>query len=208
MGYSDEEILKARKKMEQIEAQRHSKETVEEEIKQSIYDEMVKIYDIPVAFKEREILDGRATIYLPEDFVSRSQEEIEAVYFLGKPPQYVFSNDYLYFMTSLNWTNNLIPNGQIPDFAKFAKQAIDRVGPKSRIMNEKKLIREEGNLAIIEFLANTIESVNYNVMFLSSVEERLLIGSTTFEQKYTERLLPIASEMAMSLKVIREEEVS
>jgi len=208
MSYSDEEILKARQKLEQIEAMRHSKETIEKENKQSIYDDVVKIYDIPVRFKERDILDGKATIYFPEDFVSRTKEQIEEVFFLGFPPQYVFSNDYLYFMTSFNWTNNRISNAQIPDFAKFAKQALDHVGPKSRIMKEKKLIREEGNLAIIEFLANTIDSINYNVMFFASVDGRLVIGSTTFEQKYTDRLLPIAYEMATSFKLTREGEES
>ncbi len=200
--HMDELILKARQAREKMEEERHSKETVEEELKQSIYDETVQIFGVPVSFQDMEVLGGKAVMRMPEDFIPRTEEEIASVYMLGTKPQQVFSNGYLDFMVALNWTENLIPDGSIFDFTGFAKQAIERVGPKAQFSTVDKLSREDGSLAIMQFTAQTIDSVNYNVMFFVSLEERLTVGSITFDQKYRKRLLPLALEMAKSFHIM------
>lgn len=204
--FSDELIIKARQEKEKLEEARHSDEVVNEEIKQSIYDEVVSIFGIPVLFQDFNIMEDKATLRMPSDFIARSEEEIASVYFLGAKPQYVFSNGYLNFMIALNWTNNFIADANIFDFTKFAKQAIERVGPQARILNEEKLQRVGGKLAILQFIAQTIDSVNYNVMFFVSLEGRLVVGSVTFDQKYTKRLLPLALEMAKSFHIQHQKE--
>ena len=204
--FSDELIIKARQEREKLEEARHSEEVVEEENKQSIYDEHISIFGIPVVFADFSLLEGRASIRLPKDFTERSEEEIASVYYLGSKPQTVFSNGYLNFMAAFHWTGNLITDGNIFDFTRFAKQAIERIGPKSRILNVEKRKQGEHSVAILEFLAQTIDSVNYNVMFFASIEERLLIGSITFDQKYVKRLQPLALEIARSFRIMEEKE--
>lgn len=204
--FSDELIIKARQEREKLEEVRHSEEVVEEENRKSIYDEVVHIFGVPVVFKEVSLLEGRAVMWMPEDFTLRSEEEIASVYFLGSKPQYVFSNGYLNFMIALNWTGNLIADANIFDFTKFAKQAIERIGPKSRILNVEKLKKGGSSLAVLEFIAQTIDSVNYNVMFFASIEGRLLIGSITFDQKYVKRLRPLTLELAKSFQIVEEKE--
>lgn len=206
--FSDELIIKARQEQEKMEEARHSEEVVEQEILQSIYDEVVYIFAIPVVFKDIELLDGKARMRMPEDFTARTEEEIASVYCLGTKPQYVFSNGYLRFMVALNWTSNLIADGNIFDFTRFAKQAIERIGPKSRILNVEKLKKEAHNLAVLEFIAQTIDSVNYNVMFFTSLEGRLVIGSITFDQRFVKRLRPLTLEMAKSFQLVERKEES
>lgn len=206
--FRDEFIQKARMEREKLEEERHSDKAVEEEIKQSIYDEAVTIFGIPVVFRDHSIIEGKAIMRMPEDFTSRSEEEIASVYFLGSRPEYVFSNGYLSFMAAFNWTNNLMPDAAIFDFTKFAKQAIDRIGPKAHFMNEEKITQEGKSLSILEFVAQTIDSVNYNAMFFASLEGRLLIGSVTFDQKYARRLLPLVREMVKSFRIKQEKEDS
>lgn len=206
--FSDELIIKARQEQEKMEEARHSEEVVEQEILQSIYDEVIYIFAIPVVFKDIELLDGKARMRMPEDFTVRTEEEIASVYCLGTKPQYVFSNGYLRFMVALNWTSNLIADGNIFDFTRFAKQAIERIGPKSRILNVEKLKKEAHNLAVLEFIAQTIDSVNYNVMFFTSLEGRLVIGSITFDQRFVKRLRPLTLEMAKSFQLVERKEES
>jgi len=196
--YSDELIIKARRKIEEAERERHSDQVVEKEIQQSIYDEVVTIFEVPVVFQEWNILDGHAAIWMPSDFIARTDEEIASVYTLGTKPQYVYSNGYLSFMIAFNWTTNLISNDNIHDFTQFASRAIERTGPHCRILNTEKLNRPDCNLSILQFLAQTLDSVNMNVMFFASIEGRLLIGSITFNQKDANRLRPLAVEMAKS----------
>ena len=196
--YSDELIIKARRKMEEAQKESHSSEVVQQELQQSIYDDVITIFEIPVVFKDWNIIEDRATIRMPSDFIARTDEEIAGVYALGTKPQYVYSNGYLNFMIAFNWTTNLISNDNIHDFTQFASRAIERTGPQCRILNTEKLNRPDCNLAILQFLAQTLDSVNMNVMFFASVEGRLLIGSITFNQKDADRLRPLAVEMAKS----------
>ena len=132
--FNDSVIMKARQERERIEQARHSDEVVEEELKQSIYDDVVTIFGIPVIFKEFDIVEDKAVIRMPSDFIARSDDEIASVYFLGSKPQYVFSNGYLNFMVAFHWTESQIPEDAVFDFLRFAKQAIERIGPKARIL--------------------------------------------------------------------------
>ncbi len=260
--FNDSFLVKARQEREQIEKARHSDEVVEAELKQSIYDDVVTIFGIPVIFKEFDIVEDKAVIRMPSDFIARSDDEIASVYFLGSKPQYVFSNGYLNFMLAFHWTESRIPdivedkavirmpsdfiarsddeiasvyflgskpqyvfsNGylnfmlafhwtesRIPedavfDFLRFAKQAIERIGPKARILEEERLEKDGQKVAILQMIAQTIDSVNYNIMFFTVLEGRLLIGSLTFEQKYRKRLLPLALEIVKSFSIKKEEE--
>ena len=86
-------IIKARQERERIEQARHSDEVVEKELKQSIYDDVVTIFGIPVIFKEFDIMEDKAVIRMPSDFIARSEDEIASVYFLGSKPQYVSPMD-------------------------------------------------------------------------------------------------------------------
>lgn len=79
---------------------------------------------------------------------------------------------------------------------------------KSRILNVEKLKKEAHNLAVLEFIAQTIDSVNYNVMFFTSLEGRLVIGSITFDQRFVKRLRPLTLEMAKSFQLVERKEES
>ena len=203
--FNDSVIMKARQERERIEQARHSDEVVEEELKQSIYDDVVTIFGIPVIFKEFDIIEDKAVIRMPSDFIARSEDEIASVYFLGSKPQYVFSNGYLNFMLAFHWTESRIPEDAVFDFLRFAKQAIERIGPKARILEEERLEKDGQKVAILQMIAQTIDSVNYNIMFFTVLEGRLLIGSLTFEQKYRKRLLPLALEIVKSFSIKKEE---
>ena len=202
--FNDTFIVKARQAREEMEKHLHSDEVVEEELKQSIYDDTVTIFGIPVIFRDKEIIENKAVIRMPSDFISRTQDEIASVYFLGSKPQYVFSNGYLNFMLAFNWTDTRMSQGAVYDFARFAKQAIERVGPASRILDEERLQQDGQEMVILQVIAQTIDSVNYNIMFFTSLEERLLLGSLTFDQKYRKRLLPLALEIVKSFAVKKE----
>ena len=113
MDYIDENILKAKHQQEEAKKQATSEENINKENSQSIYDDLITIYGIPVVFEGRNIIQDYASIRMPNDFTERTPEEIASVYFHGSRPQYVFSNEYLPFMLALNWTSNMISNENI-----------------------------------------------------------------------------------------------
>ncbi len=204
--YADEAVLKARRQMEERERERHSDKVIEEELKQSIYDQTVRIFHIPVCFKEMDILEGRASMRLPEDFTPRSEEEISRVFFLGNKPQYVYTNQYLDFALALNWTMHEVTDEGVFESARYIKYMIDRVGPKSKIMSEEQVKREEGNMVLLRLLSNALDGVNHTTIFFCSVANRLLLGSIAFDQKLSRRLVPLTDEIVKSFRIKREED--
>lgn len=204
MVYTDEAILLIREQMKQTEKKSHSDEVIEEELKQSIYDKEVKIFRLPVKFTDMELLEGRITMRLPEDFTPRTQEEIARAFFLKDKPQYVYCNPYLDFALTMNWTGHQVSRDTLFEAARDVESVLDRVGPKTQFLGRHQLKREEGNLAICQLLANALDGVTYMAMFFASVEGRLLMGSLSFDQKLSKRLAPLADEIVKSLR-IREE---
>ena len=120
----DETILKQRQAMEEFEKQRFSKETVEEENRQSIFQGSIEINKIPVTFAERRLFDGRAGIWMPEDFEPLPEEAIAAIYLLGNKPELVFANSYLTFSVGFHYTEHEVPNEYMGDFSKITRMIL------------------------------------------------------------------------------------
>lgn len=204
MVFTDEALLMIREQMELNEKKQHSDKVIDQELEQSIYDEEIKIFHIPVRFADLELLEGRITMRLPGDFTLRTREEIARIYFLGNSPQYVYSNSYLDFALALNWTTHQIDRESLFEAAKGVEYVMDRVGPKTRFLGREQLRREEGNLAILKMLVNALDGVMYMIMFCACVEGRLLLGTLSFDQKLSRRLVPVMEEIVKSIHV-REE---
>ena len=95
MPEMDEELIRKREMLEQFERERFSQETIEQENGQSIFDGKIQVNMVPVTFAERTFLDGKAAIWMPEDFEELTPEEVAVSYPLGNKPDKVYSNSYL-----------------------------------------------------------------------------------------------------------------
>ncbi len=208
MGNVDEEILKQRAAAEEFEKQRFSKETVEKENKQSIFDGEVLIHEIPVKFAERKLIEDKVAIWMPEDFEEFTPEEIAAVYLLGNKPDMVYGNDTINLSFGYHYTEHEVPNELMEEFLKVVKLILERSGPKVRIISEKVRKTERHTISKLEFLSHTIEDVIYNVMFFSSLEGKVLICFINFHNEFVERLKPVAQEMWESFRFLEEEKES
>ena len=197
MEHYDEEILKAQKKAASVEKARHSAKTVEEERKQSIYDDHIEIFRIPTKFDDLKVLDGHAMIRMPVDFEPRSEAEIKIMFPSGNPPQELYGNSYSYFIIAFNWTNHEMSVEGIPEL-------MERMGPKARVIKSDIKQRENGNMGVMEVVANAYQGVSYSYIFYAILEGRLLIGTVMFDRKYKDRLLPIAEEIVDSFSPVEE----
>ncbi|MFR4977296.1 MAG: hypothetical protein ACLUDG_00025 [Butyricicoccus sp.] len=204
MEHYDEEILKARKKAEDAQKARYSSKTVEREKQQSIYNDFVEIFKIPTKFANTEVLNGKAAIFMPVDFELRPSEEVKMLFPFGNPPQELYGNSYSYFIIALNWTEHQIMEDEIPEFIIFAKQLMERMGPRARVMKTDVKKHDKGNIGVMEVVANALQGVSYSYIFYTIGAGRLLIGTVMFDKKYKERLLPLAEEIVESFHIFKE----
>ncbi len=202
----DEEILKQRAALEEFEKQRFSKETIAEENKQSIFNGEILINKIPVTFEEKLLLENKIGMWMPEDFEALSEETIAAIYLLGNKPELVLGNSYLTFSVGFHYTQHKVPNEYMGDFLKIAKLTLERSGPKVRIVSEKVQKVGKHTVSSLELISHTVTDSVYNIMFFSSLEERVLIGFINFNCKFMERYKVIAKEMLQSFRFIEDEQ--
>ena len=142
-------------------------------------------------------------IRMPVDFEPRSEAEIKIMFPSGNPPQELYGNSYSYFIIAFNWTNHEMSVEGIPELMPFAKQLMERMGPKARVIKSDIKQRENGNMGVME-VANAYQGVSYSYIFYAILEGRLLIGTVMFDRKYKDRLLPIAEEIVDSFSPVEE----
>ena len=201
MPEMDEELIRKREMLEQFERERFSQETIERENSQSIFDGKIQVNMVPVTFAERVFLDGKAAIWMPEDFEELTPEEVAVSYPLGNKPDKVYSNSYLDLAAGYNYTQHEVPEEYMGDFLKIARLSLERTGPKVRILTEN--VRKTGGHTIssMEMISHTVTESIYNLMYFTSLEGRVLLGFINFNCKNRGRYKPIAQEMLSSFRL-------
>ncbi|MDE5823600.1 MAG: hypothetical protein K2H91_02800 [Lachnospiraceae bacterium] len=202
MGQMDEELLRRREQIEEFERERFSEETIEKEKEQSIFDGNIMVNMVPVTFAERTFLDGRASIWMPEDFTELSPREIAMSYPLGNKPDKVYSNSCLDLATGYMYTQHEVPDEYMGDFPKVVKIALERMGPKVRILSEDMRRTQKHTISSIEMISHTITEAVYNVMYFASLDGRVLMGFINFNYENVERYRSIAQEMLASFRIL------
>ena len=200
MSYQDEERIKAKKQLEQMEEQAKREAELKEEAKQSIYDEYVSFADKQFTFERRIIEDLPVSIYMPKDFRLMTLEEKEIVFARTKPPKYAYFGDDIPFSMAVNVTESPLKNEQIRTFLNYSSKIIENMVPKAKVLRTYMAGEEEFLVGNAEFLSMGFDGMIYNLMLFASVEEKLLVIDISFENKEKEKMLPLIKEIAGSLK--------
>ena len=124
--YTDEQILKIKKKMEQQMQQREKDENLEEELQQSIFDGTIQILGRDVTFERREISEFEITILMPEDFEALDEDLRKLVYPRTNGPQHVFTSEDEYMNISFKQNSNVIKQEQLKEFVNLSKKISEK----------------------------------------------------------------------------------
>lgn len=196
----DEDILKERELMEEFERKRFSEEIIEKEKEQSIFSGEIMVNMIPVTFAERTFLDGKAAIWMPQNFEELSPEVMEVFYPLGNNPDSIYAGKNLDLTTGYQYTQHEIPDEYMGDFLKIARLALENMGPKVKILSERVRKTDNHTIATLEMISHTITEAIYNLMYFASLNGRVLLGFINFDCKNIKRYKPIAKEMLSSFR--------
>lgn len=207
MEHFDEKILKAKRQLKEAETKKKEADKIEEELEKSIYDEDFTIYGKSVRFKTFDVLDSKVLIDMPEESEPLPDETIRQIYYLGNPPQYIYTSENQLFNVCFNLTEHAVPNEFVWDFLKAVKVIIERNGPGTRITDTKQWKKDNVNYASVEFISQAIDQPIYNLMFYASLDGKLLIGTINFISKYIKRLKKVAQEVVQSFCIKEQEEV-
>lgn len=202
MGYMDEKIIQVETNIKENDKKRHSEDFVQTEIDtQSIFENNITVYGVPIKFSKRIILNERCSIFMPTDFEELDSDDIAIVYPLGNPPQSVFGNSHFDFTIGFNHTEHSLPSEAMKEFAKVVKVLLEKAGPKVHFFGENFIQKDNLTMSTLEFTSHTLTDVVYNMMFFSVLDAKVLIGFINFNSKNMKRCKPIAKEVINSFAI-------
>lgn len=204
MAYRDEELLRLRQKAEEFNKQRVSEDTLEEELKESIYDPATHITKIPVVFEERELLDGRITMRVPKDFERLSDDMVRQQFIMDSKPQFVYELPYLPFGLTFMLTEIQGDEARIDQMFPYMLRTLKNVGPNVRVLSKGKKVVHGTYIRWFEAVAQTITEPSYRTVFVFALNGRVVIGCLTCPSRLKKRYQPVMEEMLESLQILQE----
>lgn len=197
--YTDEQILKMKKKIEQQIQQREKEENLEEEINQSIFDGKVKILGKEVVFERREIPEFGISILMPKDFEELDADLRKLVYPSSNGPQHVYTSEDEYMNISFKKNSNIVKKEQLKEFVNLSRKIMEVSGPKVKIVKTGEIKNEDMTIGTMEFISNALDGVIYNYMGFVLLETGVLLISIVYKNARKKRFNPLAREILQSV---------
>ncbi len=211
MAYKDEEILKAKREIEQAEKKIEANKNQEAEAQESIYDEKVHIIGVETHFERRQIPELKVSIYMPENFFQLADDIKKLIYPAGNAPSHVFAGEDINFQMALSQTVHKVPDSGMKEFVDTSAQILQAIGPKvtivEKIVEEK--IDDNGDsfhIGMLAFVSKAVDMMVYNIQYFVSINGQLLLGTINFPSKFKKRMIPMAKEIIRSIEIIKTEE--
>ena len=211
MSYKDEEILKAKREIEQTEKKIEANKNQEAEAQESIYDEKVHIIGVETHFERRQIPELKVSIYMPENFFQLADDIKKLIYPAGNAPSHVFAGEDINFQMALSQTVHKVPDSGMKEFVDTSAQILQAIGPKvtivEKIVEEK--IDDNGDsfhIGMLAFVSKAVDMMVYNIQYFVSINGQLLLGTINFPSKFKKRMIPMAKEIIRSIEIIKTEE--
>ena len=211
MAYKDEEILKAKREIEQAEKKIEANKNQESEAQESIYDEKVHIIGVETHFERRQIPELKVSIYMPENFFQLADDIKKLIYPAGNAPSHVFAGEDINFQMALSQTVHKVPDSGMKEFVDTSAQILQAIGPKvtivEKIVEEK--VDDNGDsfhIGMLAFVSKAVDMMVYNIQYFVSIDGHLLLGTINFPSKFKKRMIPMAKEIIRSIEIIKTEE--
>ena len=211
MAYKDEEILKAKREIEQAEKKIEANKNQEAEAQESIYDEKVHIIGVETHFERRQIPELKVSIYMPENFFQLADDIKKLIYPAGNAPSHVFAGEDINFQMALSQTVHKVPDSGMKEFVDTSAQILQAIGPKvtivEKIVEEK--VDDNGDsfhIGMLAFVSKALDMMVYNIQYFVSIDGQLLLGTINFPSKFKKRMIPMAKEIIRSIEIIKTEE--
>lgn len=169
-----------------------------EEKKQSIYDPFVMLHDRRTVFNRQELLEGKVSIVIPEDFVLLDEATRRKIYAVSDTPGCLYSNEQGCFVLGLKQAETKITENQLDFAMNIMKKVFPYSAHNAQLLSAKIMQAQNAPLGVLEYVHETLLEKVYQIMFLGSLENRMLVGSLHFSLADSEWMVPLAEEIMAS----------
>lgn len=169
-----------------------------EEKKQSIYDPFVMLHDKRTVFTRQELLEGKVSIVIPEDFALLDEATRRKIYAVSDTPGCLYSNEQGCFVLGLKQADTKITENQLDFAMNIMKKVFPYSAHNAQLLSAKIMQAQNAPLGVLEYVHETLLEKVYQIMFLGSLENRMLVGSLHFSLADSKWMVPLAEEIMAS----------
>lgn len=127
--------------------------------------------------KKINALKGKLTLSIPSDFNIMSNEMLLQKYPSGNRPTEVYTNKSGSVNIAVNHTANMIKIEQLPELLPVFEQQFTALYPNIKWLKKELVKINNRDFILLEFETPAIDTPIYNLMAVSSLDGRMLMGS-------------------------------
>jgi len=151
-----------------------------------------------IAFETKAVLGNRIELKIPKGFVIMSEEMAKRKYSAERRPTLLYTNESGTVSVALNLTSDRATQAQLPACKENLMHTIrHRYMSAGEKFDDMKVVNGR-KVGFVEF--NT-PAVDYNLIFFTDLDGRLLLCTVNCTEKNTELWQPVAKEIMASLKI-------
>jgi hypothetical protein len=125
----------------------------------------------------KKVLDSNLNILIPSDFVLMSEDMLNTKYpIAGARPSEVYTNAAGSINIALKLTQNQVTQENLPEVESALKNQFTSTPNIILNSSEIKLINGQ-KFVILDFYSQAVDTKIYNLMFVTSLNDRMLIGT-------------------------------
>lgn len=152
-----------------------------------------------VELENRSILSDKIDIILPVEFGEMSEEVIQTKYPAGDYPTLVYTNDECNVNVVFNHTDNECEEEDIEEYFNVLKENIQNTSRIEEWYSDGVENQNGMKIAKMEFISPAVDTDIYNLMYLVSLDDRLLICSFNSTVELKDEWMPIAEKIMGSI---------
>lgn len=153
-----------------------------------------------VEIENRSILSDEIEIMLPMEFGEMSEEAAKEKYPAEERPTLIYTNDDGSVNVAFSYTANACKEEDIPQYFNVLKENMQKTITVKEWYSDSVENQNGIKIAKLEFLTPAVDTDIYNLMYLVSLDDRLLICSFNSTKELMDEWKPIGEAIMGSIK--------
>lgn len=147
----------------------------------------------------KSVMNGKLSVLLPSGFTLMDLEMLKTKYQIEHRPTEVYTNEEGTINIAFNHTQDKCSFDELANY----KEVFERQFNQSSIEFLKSELKQinGADFIVMEFITPAVDSRIYNLMFATSLENRLMIGAFNCTINHLEEWKPLSGEIINSIKV-------
>ena len=138
-----------------------------EEKKLSIYNPFVMLHDRKTVFTRQELLEGKVSIVIPEDFALLDEATRRKIYAVSDTPGCLYSNEQGCFVLGLKQAETKITENQLDFAMNIMKKVFPYSAHNAQLLFAKIMQAQNAPLGVLEYVHETLLEKVYQSILIS-----------------------------------------